>query len=352
VNDDFITRLGRELRAAADREEQRSASSRAVLTVRTRAPRITGVEAVAALAVGAVLLVAVLVYAATRPEPAKPPPGPKVVARLTPGGALAQVVSGFGSAWVLDTTGDQLLRMNPATRRVIATIPLRASLAADVGPDAIWVSEGLNDLARIDPQTDRVVARIALLQGTSSEGTPVAIGDVVWVVGTERALRVDARTNRITKVVTVAHDGYEMRGATKLGGDLWVVVSNGSIIRLDGRTGARKATFRAPFLGQLAAAAGSLYLGSPADLARLDPATGRVLWRVRIDQIGAGAEAGGFIWLEASGRNGDRLVAVNPRDGRVGSTVHVGEFSVLSMQRIGSELWMATAGGHLVIVRL
>ncbi len=351
MNDDFITRLGHELREAADREEQRSVRARAVLTARTRAPRIPRVEAVVALALGAVLLVGILVFAPSRHEPAKPA-GPEVVARLTPGGALTQVVSGFGSAWVLDTTGDNLLRINPATRRVTAMIGLRASLAADVGRNAIWVSEGLNDLARIDPQTDRVVARIPLLRGTSSEGVPVAIGDVVWVVGSERALRIDVRTNRITKVVTVAHNGYQMRGATKLGGDLWVLVSDGSIVRLDGRTGARKATFRAPYLGQLVGFGASLYLGSPDDLSRLDPATGRTLWHVRIAQIGAGTEAGGLLWVEAAGRNGDRVVAVDPRDGRTVTSVHVGEFSVLSMERIGAELWLATAGGHLVILRL
>ena len=40
MNDDFITKLGRELREAADREEQRSMRSRAVLTARARTRRI------------------------------------------------------------------------------------------------------------------------------------------------------------------------------------------------------------------------------------------------------------------------------------------------------------------------
>jgi streptogramin lyase len=350
VKDDFVTRLGQGLREAADREEHRTVAARAALSARARTPRIAGLEAVVALALGAALLVGILALAPTRQKPAKPS-GPEVVARLEPGGAIAQVAPGFGSAWVLDTTRDTLLRMNPATRRVTATIGLRAALAADVGRDAVWVSEGLNDLARIDPQTDRLVARIRLPEGTSSESVPVAIGDTVWVVGTERVLRIDPRTDRLTKAVTVARDGYDTRGAVQLGGDLWVLVSDGRIVRLDGRTGARKATFRAPFLGALAAFGGSLYVQAPGHLARLDPATGRTLWRLRLDQLGAGTEAGGLLWLVAAGRNGDRVVAVNPRNGRVVTSAHVGEFGVSSIARIGPELWMGTAGGHLVVVR-
>jgi outer membrane protein assembly factor BamB len=351
VSDDFITGLGHALREAADREEQRSLHSRAVLTARARAPRIGRVPGVAAVALGAVLLIAVYVYAATRPEPAGPPPGPKVVARLFPGGALVQVAPGFGSAWVLDTTNDTLTRMNPATRRGIATIGLRAALAADVGRDAVWVTEGLGDVARIDAQTDRLVARIRLPQGTSSDSVPVAIGNTVWVVETERALRIDARTNRLTRAVTVAHDGYDTRGAVQLGGDLWVLVSNGHLVRLDGRTGALKATFPAPFVGALAVYGGSLYVQAPGHLARVDPATGRTLWRLRLDQLGAGTEAGGRLWLEAAGHNGDGLVAVNPRNSHVVTSVDVGAFGVTSVASIGRELWLGTASGHLLVVR-
>jgi outer membrane protein assembly factor BamB len=350
VNDDFATRLGRELRAAADREEHRTARARFVLTARAGTPRLGGIGAVVAVALGAVLLIAILALAPRDQKPAKPS-GPAVVARLFPGGAIAQVAPGFGSAWVLDTTNDFLVRMNPATRRGIASILLRAPLAADIGRDAVWVTERPHDLARIDPQTDRLVARIALSQGSSSAGVPVAIGDTVWVVGTERALRIDARTNRVTTAVTIAHDGYDSRGAARLGGDLWVLVSDGSIVRLDGRTGAVKATFRAPFLGALAAFGGSLYVQAPGQLARLDPTTGHTLWRLRLDQLGAGTEAGGLLWLKAAGRSGDRVVAVNPRNGRVVTSARVGEFGVMSVARIGAELWMGTAGGHLVIAR-
>ncbi|HEY7618317.1 MAG TPA: PQQ-binding-like beta-propeller repeat protein [Solirubrobacteraceae bacterium] len=351
MNDDFITRLGRELRQAADREEQRSARARAVLTAQARAPRVARIPAVAVLVLGAILLVAVYIYAATRPEPAKPPPGPRVVARLQPGGALDQVAAGFGSAWVIDGTNDRLLRMDPATRRVTARIPLRAAIAVAVGRDAVWVGERINDLVRIDPRTNGIT-RIALARGAFSGGAPVPIGDVVWVVGADRALRLDTRSYRITKAIRVAPTGYSVRGGTVLGGDLWVLASNRQIVRFDGRTGARKESFPAPFAGAFGAFGNALYLADDNQVVRLDPATGHVVWRVPADDYGAAAAARGLLWADAPGSNGDRLVAADPRTGRLVASVPLDEFSVTSMERVGSELWLTTAGGHLVIVRL
>jgi hypothetical protein len=308
-----------------------------------RPPRRPRIAAIAVL--GAAVAAALSALAALWPGPARLA-GPQVVARVAPGGGLSQVVGGFGSAWVLDNGDDLLLRMDPSTRRVTARLPLRAAIAMAGGRDALWVGEGINDLLRIDPASGRVVARISLARGAFSGGTPIPIGDAVWVVGSERALRVDARSGRVTGAVAVARDG----GATALRGDL-VVVGGGSVVRLDGRTGARRAAFRAPFAGLPVAAGGALFLADANGVARLDPTNGRVLWRRRIDRVGPVAAARGLLWVEAPGRRGDRVVGIDPRSGREVASVHVGEFGVLSMQGVGSELWLATAGGDVVVVR-
>jgi streptogramin lyase len=352
VNEDFIARLGHALRDAADREERRKARTRALLTARARLPRIAGgVPVAAVLALGVVLLAGVYALLATRPEPAQPP-GPKIVARLKPGGVLDELHAGFGSAWAFDSGDDTLLRLDPATRRVTARIGLRAGIAVSVGSDALWVTEGVNDLLRIDPRTNRVAARIPLERGAFSGGVPLPIGDVVWVVGEQRVLRIDARTNRMTKAITVGRaGGGPVIGGAVLDGDLWVLSNDLRLVRLDGRTGAVKASFRAPFAGELASFAGGLYMADPNQAARLDPANGRVLWRTRAVNVGAAAEARGLIWLESGERSGDRVIAVDPRSGRTVARVRVGEYGVLSMGRVGSELWMTTAGGGLIILR-
>jgi streptogramin lyase len=317
---------------------------------RTRAARGGRLGSIAVLALGAALLAGVIALTASPSGPARSG-GPQVVARVAPGGGLTQVVAGFGSAWVLDNGDDLLLRMDPATRRVTARIALRAGIGVDLGDDAVWVGEGVNDLLRIDPQSNRVVARIALERGAFSGGAPIVIGDAVWVVGSERALRVDAGTGHVTRAIALARSGDEVRGALRLGGDLLAVSAGGRVLRVDGRTGELKTAFRVPFSGVPAIFGGSLYLADRSGLARVDPRTGRTLWRTRIDRIGPVAAARGLLWAEAPGRAGDRIVAVDPRSGRTASTVRVGEFGVLSMQRVGSELWMATAGGDVVAVR-
>lgn len=316
-----------------------------------RAPRRARVPVVAVAAIAAALLAVAWLLPASRSGPAAPD-GPQVVARVAPGGGLTQVVSAFGSAWVLDNGDDLLLRMDPATRSVIARIPLRAGIAVAAGDGAVWVGEGVNDLLRIDPRTNRVVARIALEPGAFSGGAPLVIGDGVWVVGSRRALLVDARSGRVTNAVAIGRrGGGEARPAVALDGDLVVATGDRRLLRLDGRTGARKAAFALPRDGTLAVHGGSLYLVDGAAVSRIDPASGRALWRAPIDRIGPVAAAGGRLWAEAPGRSGDRVVALDPRSGRTVARLPVGEFGVLAMERIGPELWMATAGGDVVVVR-
>lgn len=349
MNQDFVTRLGVALREAADREERRRAPARAALASRAYLQRVAPANALLAFAMAGVVAIAVAAVIALRPQPAQPPQA-KVVARLTPGGALDGVAAGFGAGWVTDTTDDALLRIDPVTRRVTARIPLRGGIAAAAGGDAMWVGEQINDLLRIDPRTNRIVARITM-PASLSGGVPMPIGDAVWVVGEQRAVRVDARTNRVTKTITIARRGYAVRWATRLGGDLWMALSDGRLLHLDGRTGAREAAFRPPFVGLPAGLGGGLFLADTSQVARLDPQTGRILWRKRIDHIGGGAAMRGLVWAEAPGRDGDQLIAIDPRNGQTVAHVHVGEFGAMTLERVGSELWLTTAGGHLVIIR-
>jgi hypothetical protein len=70
------------------------------------------------------------------------------------------ITLGFGSVWLV--TGDRLLRVNPETLRIAASIAVRGTSLA-IGPDAVWVlslGNGVRgNLARIDPRTNRLVGR-------------------------------------------------------------------------------------------------------------------------------------------------------------------------------------------------
>jgi outer membrane protein assembly factor BamB len=354
VNDDFVTRLGVALRDAADREERRQAPSRALWNARAAAPRLHAGPAFAAVLAGIVLVAAV--YGLTRLGTDEPPPAaPKVVARLAPAGGLDLVVPAFGSAWLTDTDSQTLLRMDPATHRVIARIPLHGTMALAPGRGALWVGFTQSNefrLLRVDPRTNRIVVRQRMpdVPGGSVGAVPVLVRGNLWVLTAEAALRIDQKSGRATATVRTARDGYTTRSFAGAGGDLWVQTSDGRLLRLDGTTGKRKATLRMPDQTLITdLGANGLFLIGQTSITRVDSKLHR-LWRAPIPSIGPAVAADGRLWVETPGRRGDRVLTVDPHTGRIVDSVDVGEFGAQFMAPIDSDVWMTTAGGHVVVL--
>jgi sugar lactone lactonase YvrE len=350
VNEDFVTRLGVALRDAADREERRHAPSRALWTAWATAPRLQASPLVATLVAVAVL--AAGIFAATSFRSDNPAPArPKVVARLAPAGGLDLIVPAGGSAWLTDTDSQTLLRMDPATRRVIARIPLNGTMSLAPGRDALWVGLSKSNefrLLRIDPRTNRIVAR-QRMPGVIG-GIPFMVDGNLWVLTAEAAVRIDQKSGRPVATVRTARDGYVTRSFAAANGDLWVHTSDGRLLRLDGATGKRKATLRMPDgTGISNLGTNGLFLFDQASISRVDTKLRR-LWRTPIPSIGPAVAADGRLWVETPGRRGDRVLTVDPRNGRVIDSVDVGEFGATFMAPIGADVWMTTAGGHVVIL--
>ena len=288
------------------------------------------------------------------------PAGPKVVAQLSPAGGLDQIVAGFGSAWMVDTDTQTLLRMDPATRRVTARFPLGGSMTItpgqgrDVGRPSRRA--GQFRLLRIDPAHEpgrrATGASPDVPGGWVAGGVPVMVNGNLWVLSAEAAMRIDPRDrSRDQPMVHTARNGYRTRSLAVVDGDLWVQVSDGRLLRLDGATGRRKATFHVPD-GSLVGDfwMNGLFVVDEATLSRVDPRNLHVLWRTPIASIGPGIAAGGKLWVETPDAQGDRVLTVDPRNGQVIDSVHVGEFGAQWMARVGSEVWMTTAGGRVVIL--
>lgn len=127
-----------------------------------------------------------------------------------------------GSLWILNGALDCscVQRVDPLTNRVVATIPLGtptqfrvAPLGIATTPDAVWVSNrwGTEDapagsVVRIDPTTNRIVATVGL--GASFEGNagPTGIAadsQTVWVgvPSMKSVVRIDARTNTVAATI-------------------------------------------------------------------------------------------------------------------------------------------------------
>jgi uncharacterized protein DUF6923 len=76
------------------------------------------------------------------------------------GGSLGfsqTIAVGAGGVWLAEPFAEQVVRIDPKTRKVVATIPAGAATTLAVASDAVWVISSLG-LLRVDPAHDRVVA--------------------------------------------------------------------------------------------------------------------------------------------------------------------------------------------------
>ena len=135
-------------------------------------------------------------------------------------GSYNDVAVGMGSVWLARDGGPVLKRVDPNTKRVVATIELPftpKSLA--VGEGAVWVTGLFDDvLARLDPARNKVTMTVHLGPGTDG----VAVGDgSVWVVSTiaGTVTRVDPRTGAIQATIDV---GRRPEDVAVGAGGVWV----------------------------------------------------------------------------------------------------------------------------------
>lgn len=192
-----------------------------------------------------------------------------VVATISYGVAVGQGVNasstavGFGSIWVpiYASPHGWLIRIEPATHRVIARIPVGESPdSVAISGGSVWVGNtigdgsrpfaGQNTLSRIDPNTNRVVGTIRV-----EVGGPIVGGfGAVWVMGFESRngksilRKIDARSGRTLAV-------WALSGQPRVGCDsLWMldVVTDASapavttVSRIDPLSGRRTAQWTLP----------------------------------------------------------------------------------------------------------
>ena len=364
---EFEARLRLELREAAEREQRRGLVARFVAAGRSLLPAI-GHSALPAAAVTATVAAAIamatfFLVSGTEQRPVAPP---EVVAELTVADTLGSTVAAYGSVWMNDTTRDELLRVEPHSRRVAGRMPVNGELSLGAGARALWaLQEGSprggfelhGPLLRIDPNTNRVTARIAL---RTPEGQPfagfevLADRDDVWVGGAGGALRVDPKTNRVTQAVAAPDELISSDFALASSG-LWAITEDGRLLRFDTRTGTVISDVRLAVSDALDLSGGpgdALLATLPEALARIDPDTGRVLWRTRLGQrVNTWTAAGGLIWARSTGQVHDRLTAFDPDTGRVITSLELDDFGGTGIAAIDDELWLSTVGGNVVILR-
>jgi YVTN family beta-propeller protein len=126
---------------------------------------------------------------------------------------------GYGSAWVSNYRGDSVSVIRPGSGEPETIAVPGGPLGIAAGGGAIWVvTFWSQELVRIDPETRRVVRRIPVGEG------PLAVavgGGAVWVTNRDDKTisRIDPATNAVVRTIRLAAAPYGIRVAH---GRVWV----------------------------------------------------------------------------------------------------------------------------------
>lgn len=165
-------------------------------------------------------------------------------------GGPHQIGFGAGSVWVsagisvTDTaTVSAVVRIDPATNKVVATIPMPSNASAcggfAISREAVWMPSCADApvLVRIDPAANTVVGTIDL---GGYGGQPILVDGVLWLTVRKtdegpdpaRLVRIDPATNTVDRVVSL---GETFRGEDLLAafGSIWTIDwTKGDVLRL------------------------------------------------------------------------------------------------------------------------
>jgi len=116
----------------------------------------------------------------------------RVTATIDAGGPLGfsqTIAVGAGGVWLADPFDEQVVRIDPRTRRVMSRIPAGAATTVAVAGDDVWALSSLG-LLRIDPARDRVVATASDPDLRRARFVAAGAG-AVWAAGWSSVSRVD-----------------------------------------------------------------------------------------------------------------------------------------------------------------
>jgi hypothetical protein len=154
----------------------------------------------------------------------------RVVAAL-PVAAVGPAAVSAAGVWVVCCGGEtflgpsRLIRVNPATNRVVAQVLLPGLPdAVGVGSSGVWVRAAAGPVWRIDPATNRVVAEVAIPHGLNGTRGSVLVGrDAVWVSdpASRTVVRIDPHSNRVA-------------GRAEVGGSPLAATADGTVLAASG----------------------------------------------------------------------------------------------------------------------
>jgi virginiamycin B lyase len=281
-----------------------------------------------------------------------------ITARIKVPEGPARLETGFGSLWMANTNSKEVLRIDPDTNKVIATIRVgsKPDLSIGMGLEYVWIADTKDKTVKqIDPKTNQVVRTIAVNLPRETEGS-IGVGEgSLWVLTNEgdtdsgTLSRIDPITGEISANIQVNAASH---AALVAFGSVWVTsTAAGSVLRVDARNNTVTAEIpvhTAPRF--LAADEGSVWVVSQKDgsLARIDPLTNKVAATINVGVPGEGGDLAigeNYVWVAA---DGVPLSQIDPRTNRLmrqfaggkrDDTLRVGFGSAWIVDQLHGEIW-------------
>ena len=351
----FETQLRLQLRAAAEREERRGAFARRAAHARRSLP---AAPMVAAATLAVALLVAIVVVGGLRWGGDEPVTAPRVVADVALADNLGSISSGSGAVWTVDTATNQILRLDPRTRRVQARVGIGEPAKVTAGAGAVWALTERR-LLRIDPATNRITTRTALRFPGGAPLSPIEmqiLDGVPWVVGLEGALRINAREGRIEGATRIQHSEPGPLFMVASDDSLWILRRAERLERYAVATGRPAGELPVRLPGAIAVRPtpdGPVFITREGEIARADAGDGRLAWRRKLGtSVSLPLLRGSTLWVHASDARGrDSLVELDLASGEVRSSAVLPQFGVAGADLVGRQLWITTPGGRLMVLQ-
>ncbi|HYZ76314.1 MAG TPA: hypothetical protein VE596_02970 [Gaiellaceae bacterium] len=202
-------------------------------------------------------------------------------------GSPSGLIDAAGSLWVARHRAGAVARIDPATNRIVADVPISSGLPTRFafGAEGLWL-ENYSDstVAQIDPATNRVVAQVA---GAGENCCAVAVGaDSIWAQQGDPPnvlTRIDARTKKVSANIPVRN----FFGVLFAYDSAWGT-SGANVVRIGPQTNAVVARVPVPGLSSapldtdtdlpwMAAGANSIWVSAGRSVARIDPTTNRLV---------------------------------------------------------------------------
>ncbi|MET1755891.1 YncE family protein [Novosphingobium sp. RD2P27] len=161
------------------------------------------------------------------------------VAMTRPCGAMTMLEQDL---WVADCKEGALIRIDARSAKKSATIPTgianpKGELNVAAGADSIWIASDDNGvISRVDPATNKVIAKIPVNPGTYY--LTFGYGSL-WAVSSKQQTvqRIDPKTNSVVKTIALGREpGFLAAGE----GAVWVQEQgDGTVARIDPQTNDR-----------------------------------------------------------------------------------------------------------------